>query len=81
MNEAEYKELAYQKANDNHIWLNAMNCINPTDEFKIKLADMILEKLNFESCLIPGSSIISDDETLKKLGELTPILFLRINKS
>lgn len=39
------KELV-EIANDNHIWLNAFKCINPTPEFKQKVGEMILDKLS-----------------------------------
>ena len=34
-----------QKARDNHIWLNAMGAINPTDEFLMDIGRAILDKL------------------------------------
>lgn len=34
-----------QAADDNHIWLNAFSCINPSEEFKAEVGGMILEKL------------------------------------
>ncbi len=60
-------------AQANHIWLNALRCVNPTVEFKVGLADVILEWLNDKERLFPSFD--------GPLGELTPKLFLSINKS
>jgi hypothetical protein len=81
MNEKEYSELLIKKAKGNHIWINAFNTINPTDEFKIGLANMILNMLNKRDNLIPASYITSDNENMQELAKLTPILYLSINKS
>lgn len=60
-------------AKENHIWLNAMACIKPTDKFKIELAEQILEMLGQRDNLLPSG--------VGRLGELTPMLYLSINKS
>ncbi len=62
-----------QAAKDNHIWLNAFSCICPTDEFKLDLANTILRWLDTKALLLPASP--------SRLGELTPMLYLSINKS
>ena len=55
-------------AKSNHIWLNAFMCINPSNEFKIQLADNILAKLDEKECLL-------------KQDTLSEMLYLSINKS
>ena len=66
----------------NHIWLNAFKCINPTPEFCEKIGREIISKLNQRDNLLPsyyGEEELS--ETSQKLAELTPTLYLSINKS
>jgi hypothetical protein len=75
-----YDREVLKAAEANHIWLNAMCCVKPTDEFKIGLADSILAMLNCKENLIYRDQD-NPDETLQKLGKLTPILILKINKS
>lgn len=71
--EKQFKEpTVYQvakKARGNHIWLNAFSCINPTDEFKIQLADMVLGMLD------------DKNNTLRTTLDTTDMLYLSINKS
>lgn len=60
-------------AKDNHIWLNAFSCINPSDKFKIEIADMILSKLDHTE--LRATKLSSDKEPVGNL------VYLRINKS
>lgn len=71
--EAKYIEDLAERAKiaeDNHIWINAFNCINPTDEFKIQIANTILAWLDDKE------RVIAHEKILKQ-----PILYLTINKS
>lgn len=54
-------------ADDNHIWLNAFSCINPTEKFLQDVGKMIIDKLNH--C-----------NTLDQFG-LSKKIILTINKS
>lgn len=68
---------------DNHIWLNAFNCINPTDEFLKDIGRMVIAKLNCRECLLP---MYLDNEPAtgtvsESLAEHTQVLYLSINKS
>jgi hypothetical protein len=71
----------------NHIWLNAVSCINPTKEYCEQLGRAVLEMLNNNDNLLPsyfehgGYEDAEDMEVLQKLSELTPMLYLSINKS
>lgn len=60
----------------NHIWLNAMQCINPTPEFCEQIGRQVLTMLDGNDNLIPAGG-----EVGSKLAELTPMLYLRINAS
>lgn len=77
----DYTKLVLKKCEDNHIWLNKMAYISPTLEQRLALADTILEKLRTKSTQIPESGITDEDETMRKLAELTPVLFLKVNWS
>jgi hypothetical protein len=81
MSANEYNKLALKKCEDNHIWLNKMTYLFPSDEQKIKLADTILEKLKQKETQIPQHSITDEDEGMRELAELTPVLYLTINWS
>jgi len=82
MSDKEYTKLVLEKLDENHIWLNKMTYfIHPSDEEKIKLANMILDKLTCKSTQIPSKGITSDDNCMRELAELTPILYLRVNWS
>ncbi len=61
-----------QMARSNHIWLNGFECINPSNEFKIKLAEQILHMLNSEGRLIKEESLP---------GAFSEMLYLSLNKS
>ena len=56
-----------QMANDNHIWLNAFACINPTQGFLADVGRMILEKLE--------STDMADQ------WGISPKIILTVNKS
>ncbi len=71
MTDLEWRKL--QAAESNHIWLSAFACINPTMEFRLGLADEVLRWLNDKDRLVPACE--------GRLGELTPMLYLSINKS
>lgn len=77
----EYDKKALQAAKDNHIWLNAMNCVRPTDEFLISIGKTILSKLSKRDNLMPSDGITSNNESIRELAKLTPILYMSINKS
>lgn len=81
MTETEYKDLVYQQAEQNHIWLNAFSCINPSDQFLKEVGKMVIDKLKEKDCLIPSSGITSDLKPLREISEMTPVLILRVNKS
>jgi hypothetical protein len=82
MSKAQYQRLVMKKVEDNHIWLNkATYYFSPTDEQKIALANMILEKLKEKSTQIPARGITDDCKGIRELAELTPILYLSINWS
>lgn len=77
-----YNQLVLKKCEDNHIWLNKITyAICPTNEEKIALADMILEKLRAKDAQIPSRGITDDIDIVRQLAILTPELYLRINWS
>jgi hypothetical protein len=59
-------------ADANHIWLNALSCISPTDEFLRGLGKTVLDKLN------------SSDVCCEILGDPLPsmkYIYISLNKS
>ena len=80
MTKEEYKDKVIEKIEENHIMLNAIHYINPTQKMKIALADTILKILNDESKLLPEGMI---DAPLygEKLANNIPVLYHTISKS
>jgi hypothetical protein len=76
-----YSELVLKKCRDNHIWLNKMAYLDPSNEMKIQLADTILNELRQSSTQIPGEGITISSEYFRELAELTPVLYLAVNWS
>lgn len=82
MSKADYQNLVVKKCEDNHLWINKMTYIfSPTDEQKIALANIILEKLQMKSTQIPSRGITDDCEGMREMAELTPMLYMSINWS
>jgi hypothetical protein len=87
MSEQEHKDAVYQACKDNHIWLNAMSCINPSDEFLLQLGRAVLHKLLNKDCLAHSGPFVADNDSSIKANEAMkffaeqPKLFLSINKS
>ena len=73
MTQDELDKKALEMAKANHIWLNAFQCVRPTEEFKRDLGGQILEILAEKQNLMPSGT--------GPIGELTPMLYLSINKS
>lgn len=63
-------------AESNHIWLNAFKCVRPTPEVCEQIGRQVLHMLNDEANLIPSGGWVGD-----KMAELTPCLYLHIDKS
>lgn len=79
MTKDEYKDKVIEKIQDNHFSLNALYCINPTDEFKINLADLILKMLDNPNNLLPDGAIT--EPIGEKIANQIPVLYLSITKS
>ena len=71
-----YHKDVLESVKANHIWINAMMCIRPTDEMKRDIGDQILEMLNNENSLILSDF---DGTTFEELKQKE--LVIRINKS
>ncbi len=79
----ELEEKILVAVKDNHIWLNAYSCIRPTDEFLIELGRTIIDKLRSDSNLLPSYVPGREQqiEEVHKLSEISPTLYLSVNKS
>lgn len=71
-----YEKDVLKSANENHLWINAMEAINPTDEFMKMIGREVLRKLGNGENLILSEFDGSAFESLKSKE-----LILRINKS
>ena len=74
MTKAEKRVLKMVHAN--HIWLNALQCVRPTPKFCEGLGRQILAMLDEKENLLPKNGEVGDE-----MAELTPCLYLYINKS
>lgn len=81
MNEEEYNKMACKKANDNHIWLNGLDCIDPTPRFKQQIGELVLKKLACNDCLVPDTYILSENQVMQELAKDSSVLYLKINIS
>ena len=72
----QYTEDVLKSVKYNHIWLNAFSCINPTEEFKLQLANDILDWLNKD-----GRTILCDYSEPLRSTLKQKELVIRINKS
>jgi len=51
----EYEADVVRASRENHMWLNAANCINPTDEFLRRVGSQVVDSLiDAEISLLPG---------------------------
>ena len=81
MTDKEYKKKVFKRLSENHIWVNSLFCIHPSDELKMKIGEQVLDMLNYSDGLLPSETITSEDKTMRDLANLKPILYLRVNKS
>lgn len=67
-------------ATANHIWLNAMTLRVPSNDTLIALGQTVLDMLRQPENLV---TLDQDNpcEAMRKIGQLQPVLFLRINQS
>jgi len=61
------KKNILEKVKENHLWLNAISCINPTDDFKKQVGEQILDMLNEKNSLLTNG--------------INDLLYIKINKS
>ena len=69
------REIA-EMAESNHIWLNAMHYIRPTPEMLQDIGRQVLSMLEQKDNMLPAGARHDD-----KLAQLTPCLYLYVNKS
>ena len=76
------KEDVIQKVQENHIWINAFDCIRPSDELCLRLGRTIISKLKNKDNLISGY-IDDNEEYANETDRLIAgeVLYLSISKS
>ncbi len=80
------KDQLIEAVNQNHIWINAFELLNPSDDLAKTLGYCIIRWLKEEDNLLPRYTCHSDmnDETMalaERLSELTPVLYMSVNAS
>lgn len=79
MSKEEYKKQVIEKVQINRLSLNSLQCINPSNEFKIKLAELILAMLDDREKLLPDGIIT--ESIGEEIANKIPTLYLSISKS
>ena len=69
-----------QSVEDNHIWLNALQCINPTDEFCQTVGREVIRMAMDRRICLP-SRVGEPEDKVSDLSNLTPTIYLRVNAS
>lgn len=81
------KDDVLQAVENNHIWLNAMSLINPSDEMLRDIGKTAVSMLRQRDNLLPKyvehdeATTDSLRETLDSMAQMTPTLYLRISAS
>lgn len=71
-----YQKDVLESASANHMWLNALSCINPSDDFLMQVGRQVLHMLSKDENLI-----LSDFDGSAFASLKCKELVLRINKS
>lgn len=77
----ELKEKLLESIQENHLWLNAFKCINPSDEFCARIGRSILERLDSPHYLLPSYHGDDDDAPISDMQSITKVMYIRVNKS
>lgn len=75
--EKEHDKLILHYAKSNHIWVSCF--ARQTPEMLQDIGKMVVDMLNTPDNLIAAHS--SENETMGKTGQLTPVLYLYVNRS
>lgn len=81
LTQEEYDKLTADTARSNHLWVNAFQLIHPTDELKQQIGEYIISLLKDKDNLLPSNGITSENQTVRELAELTPMLYVSVNAS
>ena len=83
MTNKELKEKIIDKVDVNHIWINALSIINPSDDRCKEIGRTVINMLKNRENLLPSVYIDkeSENEELTDIQKLTDCLYLYINAS
>lgn len=65
----------------NHIWLNAMQCVRPTDEFCAQLGRQVIAMAMERNNCLPSQYGGEPNDAVGDMAQLTPTLYLSVNAS
>lgn len=77
----ELKEDVLKQAQENHIWVNAFQTINPSDEILRQIGASVMRMLKDKQCTIPVYHGDDDDTPIHELQRLTGAVYLHVNAS
>ena len=67
---------------ENHMWINAFSCLNPSDDMKRQIGEWVLDKLASKEKTLPAMDLdAADSDPIDTMQILTGHVYLRFNKS
>jgi alkyl hydroperoxide reductase subunit AhpC len=76
---ADLEKAILNSVDSNHIWINAMSLVRPTDEILRDIGASVVRMLKARENLLPA--YWPGDGDITELQKLSPTLYLRINAS
>jgi hypothetical protein len=75
------KELVFEAAEKNHIWVNAFTLIRPTETTYADIGRAVVQMMQDRENLLPSYTGGDDSDPVHDLSRLTPTLYMSINAS
>lgn len=80
MTNKELKNKIIESVEQNHVNINSLLLVRPSEEDYIRMGKLIYSMLKNKDCQLP-MLFDGDDDKVTRIQELTPVLYLSINAS
>lgn len=80
MTNKELKNKIIESVEQNHVNINSLLLVSPSEEDYIRMGRLIYGMLKNKDCQLP-MLFDGDDDEITRIQELTPVLYLSINAS
>ena len=80
MTNKELKNKIIESVEQNHVNINSLLLVRPSEEDYIRMGKLIYGMLKNKDCQLP-MLFDGDDDSVTRIQELTPVLYLSINAS